>query len=115
MNFSESVKSLFTNCLKTSGRATRSEYWYSCLFLYVVASVLGVLLVVPVIWSVASPLFILWLLFAVISHGICMMIRRLHDSNQTAWWLLLYLLPFGNFVLFIFAVLPSSPVDNNSR
>lgn len=33
--------------------------------------------------------------------------RRLHDTNRSAWWLLLYLVPIGNLVVLVFVLLPS--------
>lgn len=34
-------------------------------------------------------------------------VRRLHDTNRSGWWVLLYLVPFGNVVLLVFTTLPS--------
>jgi uncharacterized membrane protein YhaH (DUF805 family) len=40
-------------------------------------------------------------------------IRRLHDINRSAWWVLIALIPFlGALVLLIFAVLDGTPGDN---
>jgi len=40
--------------------------------------------------------------------------RRLHDTNRSAWWLLIGLVPFvGAVVLIVFYLLPSTPGDNN--
>ena len=39
--------------------------------------------------------------------------RRLHDTNRSGWWLLLYLLPcIGEIILIIFWLLPSTPGPN---
>ena len=39
--------------------------------------------------------------------------RRLHDTNRSAWWLLLILIPFaGAITLFVFACLPGTPGSN---
>ena len=38
---------------------------------------------------------------------IAIAVRRLHDTNRSGWWTLLYLVPIGNIVLLVFLVLPS--------
>lgn len=61
----------------------------------------------------------IWFLVNIIPN-ITILIRRLHDTSKSAWWLLL--LAFANlgaFVLFIFTLLPSDgdnkygPAKNN--
>lgn len=38
---------------------------------------------------------------------IAIAVRRLHDTNRSGWWVLLYLVPVGNVALLVFLVLPS--------
>jgi uncharacterized membrane protein YhaH (DUF805 family) len=75
------------------GVATRSEYWWFMLFVYVVDILLE---------SVSRPLagvFVLAMLVPQLAAGA----RRLHDTGRSAWWLLLWLVPVaGWIVLFIF-------------
>ena len=39
--------------------------------------------------------------------------RRLHDTNRSGWWVLLYLVPIGNVALIVFLALPSD--DRGAR
>uniref|UniRef100_A0A942T0B4 DUF805 domain-containing protein n=1 Tax=Neobacillus citreus TaxID=2833578 RepID=A0A942T0B4_9BACI len=47
------------------------------------------------------------LAFASALPWIALASRRLHDTNRSGWWVLLYLVPFGNVVLLVFLTLPS--------
>ncbi|PZF53339.1 hypothetical protein DEJ23_14775 [Curtobacterium sp. MCSS17_008] len=38
---------------------------------------------------------------------IALALRRLHDSNRSGWWVLLFLVPFGNVVLIVLLAMPS--------
>ena len=132
MSFSQSMKSLFSNSFKVSGRATRSEYWFSWLFVAVVSVALYLVMVTALIGGIAGAaggtptlsggfaiagiayfVLAIWGIFAFIAHTISMTVRRLHDTNRSGWWWLLYLVPFGGIVVFIFTVMPSSPGENN--
>lgn len=50
----------------------------------------------------------LWLIVTVIP-GFTVAVRRLHDSNLSAWWVLLVLVPIGSFVLLLLATRRSRP------
>ncbi|NJC23685.1 uncharacterized membrane protein YhaH (DUF805 family) [Arthrobacter pigmenti] len=45
----------------------------------------------------------LWLIVTIIP-GFTIAARRLHDSNLSAWWVLLALIPPGSFVLLLLAI-----------
>ena len=100
-----------------SGRARRAEYWWFQLFLIVVESLIVVLgggLSRPegepnVLFSVILALFVL----GVFLPALAVTFRRLHDTNRSAWWLLLGLLPIlGALVLLVFMVLDGTPGPN---
>ena len=106
MNFGQSVSSCFSNYATFSGRATRSEYWYWCLFLFVggigatVADffITGDMEIQPInsIFTLATAL-----------PGIAVSVRRLHDVNKSGWWLLIMLTGIGIFLLLYWVLLPS--------
>jgi len=50
----------------------------------------------------------LWLIVTVIP-GFSVAVRRLHDSNLSAWWVLLVLVPIGSFVVLLLAARRSRP------
>ncbi|MDO3435513.1 DUF805 domain-containing protein [Rhizobium sp. CBN3] len=92
MGFGQAIASFFKNYVNFSGRASRSEFWYSALFIFLVAIVLYVVdrsETLNLIWSLATFL-----------PSIAMAARRLHDINRSGWWQLLALLvPIGSVVV----------------
>ena len=84
MEFKEAVKICLTQkycCFK--GRASRSEFWWFCLFTLImnfVVALLGSLL--PALGSIVSAVQALWLLLPTVSVST----RRLHDRNFSGWW-----------------------------
>lgn len=88
-----------------SGRASRAEYWYFTLFN---AIVLIIFVIVDHFTGTADSsgfgllTSLYWL--ASLLPSLAVATRRLHDTNRSAWWLLLGLVPLGGFVLLIFFV-----------
>jgi len=88
-----------------TGRATRSEYWYFVLFNFLFSIAIGI------IDSIATVGVLLWIytLF-ILLPSTAVLIRRLRDTNRSAWYLLLYLIPFlGGIILIIFTAQESGP------
>ena len=50
-------------------------------------------------------------LLALALPGLAVTARRLHDTDRSAWWILLGLVPFGSIALLVFEVQDSHP-DN---
>lgn len=120
MTFTQSVRSVLGKYLDFNGRARRSEFWWYALFYFLVNLVLG-FAVLALFFAVASgsepgqawldPL----VLGAFIAVGIIDLVlllpylavwgRRLHDIGQSAAWLLLLLIPAGQLVLLVMAVM----------
>lgn len=85
------VKTCFMKYFDFKGRARRSEFWWFILFVVIVSSVLTFLAgFVPAI-SYLSAIFSL----AVIIPQLSALTRRLHDTNHSGWWVLI----FGLFFL----------------
>ena len=84
MEFKEAVNTCLTKkycCFK--GRASRSEFWWFCLFTFImnlVVALLGSLL--PALGSIVSAVLGLWLLLPTVG----VTTRRLHDRNLSGWW-----------------------------
>jgi uncharacterized membrane protein YhaH (DUF805 family) len=93
------------NYFKFSGRATRSEYWYFVLFglLFSLAAMLidfsiGTFYIEEGI-GIFSSIYTLTILIP----SLAVTVRRLHDTNRSAWWLLISLIPIiGTIVLIVF-------------
>ena len=55
---------------------------------------------------------LVWAL-ATIVPALAVLIRRLHDTDKSAWWALIGLVPFvGGIVLLVFTLQDSTPGDN---
>lgn len=81
-----------------AGRARRKEYWMFTLISLVVSIVLAIL-------DNALGTVLLGLLYwvAVLVPGLAVVVRRLHDTGRSAWWLLIGLIPLiGAIVLVVF-------------
>ena len=101
MNFVEAIKSGFSHYVTFSGRACRSEYW-----LWVLFAMIGGLVTLAVDAAIfgyhggVSPLNGIFSL-ATFLPGLAVAARRLHDTDRTAWWLLLVLTGIGAILLII--------------
>ncbi len=82
MNLPEAVKKCFKKYFDFKGRASRSEYWYFVLFIFL-GYIVGFLLLL------ITPLFA-WLLggfiIGIIIPAISVSARRLHDINKSGWF-----------------------------
>jgi len=103
MNFGSAVKNCFSNYATFSGRASRSEYWYFCLFLTLgnicTAIFDGVILGAPDLMGVNLIFTIITLL-----PSVAVGVRRLHDLNKTGWWLLVGITIIGVIPLIIWFI-----------
>jgi uncharacterized membrane protein YhaH (DUF805 family) len=110
VSFGEAIRSGFDHYVKFEGRASRSAFWWWALFQFIVG-VVAVILDAAIFGSlgVVYALTTLGLLLPSLSVAI----RRLHDTDRTGWWLLIYLIPLiGFIVLLVFFLTDSDPGPN---
>jgi uncharacterized membrane protein YhaH (DUF805 family) len=120
MSFSEAVQSGFRRGLGFRGRSSRSEYWWfylACQLFVIGWLIVGSMLEqavrdVPFIWNIITipvgALFI-WLTLC----SVALMVRRFHDSDRSAWWLLMAFVPLANLVVFLlFLIAEGDPGPN---
>ena len=112
MNFVQAIKSGFSNYVTFSGRACRSEYWFWVLF-----TVIGGLVTVildSVIFGYQAGVTPLNGIFdlATFLPGLAVAARRLHDTDRTAWWLLLALTVIGAILLIVWFCFRGTPGAN---
>jgi uncharacterized membrane protein YhaH (DUF805 family) len=91
MNFTDAIKTCFNKYADFSGRAKRPEFWWFMLFLFLANLVIGML------GDVISVLFSLATLLPSLAAGT----RRLHDTNRSGWWQLLWIVPFIGWIVVI--------------
>ncbi|MDE5749315.1 MAG: DUF805 domain-containing protein [Duncaniella sp.] len=110
LTFGEAVrKCLQANYCNFSGRASRSEYWWFCLFTFIAGLVFGFISV----FSENLGAILNWIFtLAVLLPSLGVSVRRLHDVGRSGWWLLLCLTGIGGLVILYWDVQPSQPVPN---
>ena len=91
MTFAESVRTCFSKYADFNGVASRSEFWWFILFVFVVAVALN--FVSPTLANVVS----LGLLLPQLAVGA----RRLHDTGKSGWGQLFLLVPFAGLIVLI--------------
>ncbi len=119
MSFSQAVKVCLTQKYADfSGRAGRAEYWWFALFSGLVFGFFYVITVMAAIngvrpLAVVSGLAMVVVWFALLSPGLAVAVRRLHDLNtgMSGWFLLVSFIPFGGLALLIMFVMEGGP-DN---
>ncbi|WNC14320.1 DUF805 domain-containing protein [Brevibacillus brevis] len=93
------------NYVGFTGRARRKEYWMFVLFHVIIYTVLAIVENLIGIPSVLSGLYSL----AVLLPSLGVIVRRLHDTGRTGWWILISLIPvIGTIVLLVFLCLDST-------
>ena len=91
------------------GRASRAEYWWFFLANLIVLAVLGILSRVSTVFAILYVIYGL----AVLIPGIAVAVRRLHDTNRSGWWLLLWFIPIVGFIIVIvFLATQGDPAPN---
>lgn len=134
MDFGTAIKSGFRNIFKYNGRASRSEFWWFQLFS--VLSFVGIMLVdtviagfsgnsgssgtsgsdnlniVAAIFAIVFGLVFFVYFIALFLATLSLIVRRLHDSDKSGWFILLSFIPFGGIVLLVFYCLPGTAGPN---
>lgn len=110
MGFMDALTTVFRNKYATfSGRASRSEYWWSYLGIAVISMVLQIIGIVGVLalGSVNEGLGALFGLaafaglLALLIPSLSVNVRRLHDTGKSGWMLLILLIPCIGFILWL--------------
>ncbi|MEU0130310.1 MULTISPECIES: DUF805 domain-containing protein [unclassified Streptomyces] len=84
-----------------SGRARRKEYWMFVLFNFIVAAILSGIGV-----AIDSQIPYIIYILAVLIPGLAVVVRRLHDTSRSGWWILIAFVPLvGGIVLLVFTCL----------
>jgi uncharacterized membrane protein YhaH (DUF805 family) len=100
MGFIGAIKTCFSKYVDFKGRARRPEYWWWVLFNVLVGLALGIIDLVLAsvgIPAVLSNLANLVFLLPSLAVGA----RRLHDTDRSGWWLLLWLIPLIGWIIVI--------------
>ena len=94
----------FSRITTFRGRINRMQYFYGLLLklgLFLVAGMLVIFTDLNGIKSDSALIVTLPLCLFVIWVNLSLQVRRLHDIGQSGFWLLLYLVPFLNYIFAI--------------
>lgn len=115
VGFGEAIKQAFRNGFVYRGRASRSAYWWFTLFQVIVIVALDFIIFIPLSMnssggSIAGFIAISVLAIYLELVVLALLVRRLHDTDRSGWWVLIGLVPFvGPIALFVFTVLEGTP------
>lgn len=124
MNMITSVQTvLWTKYFDFKTRATRSEYWWYTLFIWIASMVIQAPYFfhwdevtaappeAPFVLPVVEVINVIFGLLTIIP-GIAVSIRRLHDVGRSGWWLLLWFLPIIGWIPLIYWACKASTEAN---
>lgn len=116
MTIGESVSYNLTHFFKTTGRASRSEYWWYYLFVIIITGAIGAFSGV-IIHATGARGFFSFILdaigFLLCVSVICTCIRRLHDIDKSGWNICWGLIPVLGSIYLIYLNLKPSQVGSN--
>lgn len=93
--------SVLKNYVGFSGRARRKEYWMFTLINAIVGAIINV---IQLILGLELPYLSMLSLLATFLPVLALAIRRLHDTDRSGAWALLFFVPFiGWLVLLVFS------------
>lgn len=116
----EAVKRYYGKFVHFTGRASRSEYWWVALYMFLVYMAVLVIGIasLPTGGSEGNDTMaaafglLIWLI--AVAHAlptIALTVRRLHDAGFSGWTYLINLIPgVGSLIILVFTLMPSSPV-----
>lgn len=88
-SFGACVQSAFAQYASFKGRSTRSEYWWFCLFNFIVSFAIGLVLGVMRVSEVTINSISILYSLATLLPGLAVGVRRLHDIGRSGFWLLI--------------------------
>ena len=103
MTFGQAVSTCFSKYATFSGRASRSEYWWWQLFVFI--ATFAIVFVFTLIDEEAGSIANTLLSLALLLPNLAVPVRRCHDTNHSGWWVLC---PIYNIILMF---LPSEEAE----
>ena len=129
MNFTQSISTCMRKYVIFSGRATRSEFWWFCLFSVLVnlattsqaPSFVPVILETKDMTANESSYFLNNFFFLYLSTitslilllpSLAVAVRRLHDVGRSGWWILIAFTVIGIIPLLVWYVTDTKDEEN---
>ncbi len=102
MDLQTSIKTCFKKYAIFSGRASRSEFWWFFLFGILGGIIAAIIDVMIFGYSIEVTGPIGWIFTIVIFlPSLAVGARRLHDTDKTGWWQLLWITIIGGIIVII--------------
>lgn len=106
VTFGEAIFLFYKKWRDFDGCATRAEYWYPALYMFVVGVVFGLF------GKTGDVLAGVFSLINIIP-GIAVGIRRMHDIGKSGWWILISLIPIIGWIWgIILLATPTKEIGN---
>ena len=114
MDFQTSIKTCFKKYADFSGRASRSEFWWFELFLWIAMIVAAIIDTMMLGYSFEDygPIYIIYMVVTFLP-AIAVGARRLHDINKSGWWQLIVFTIIGIILLIIWWATVGESKKNN--
>ncbi len=115
IGFPDAVKkAVLENYVNFSGRASRSEYWWFQLAVFILGIITAVLDGIIFGFEFDDPTVLSWIAqIGLFLPSLALVVRRLHDLGRSGWWFLIAFVPcIGIIVLFVFLVQDGQPHHN---
>ena len=124
VGFGEAIKRGFAGWSTWSGRATRAEYWWWVLFVFLLSLIPYIGIFASMDWSTSEDgtvsgsgggaSVIWWLILVIVSLAIILptiavSVRRLHDTNRSGGWWWIQLIPCGIGFIWVMKPMPHLP------
>ncbi|MDR2917623.1 MAG: DUF805 domain-containing protein [Tannerella sp.] len=104
------------NFANFNGRARRKEYWMYTFINIVILIALMIIcfIAIGIEENVGKFFLILPFLYTLVVFipTVAVVVRRLHDINQSGLWYLIAFIPLGNFILLVFMMMNGTPGPN---
>lgn len=117
LGFGDAIATCFRKYIVTAGRARRSEYWWFVLF--VISALLLAIVADMILWPYSfsqvtslGPLGTVVMLATVLPL-LAVGARRMHDTDRSAWWLVVQLVPAIGGLVFAFLAVGRGTVGVN--
>ena len=104
VSFGQAVSLYFKNYANFSGRASKSEYWWSVLFSFLVSLPISILSAVVPFLGILS--------LALLIPNLSVMVRRLHDTGKSGAYFFMVLIPLAGPFILLIQLLKDSEGDN---
>lgn len=116
VSFGEAISLYFKNYATFSGRASKSEYWFSYLFTFIISTIISFFsglfgAIEPdfaIVFNILSTLFSL----ATFIPTLAVAVRRLHDTGKSGGYYFILLIPIVGIILLLIQLTKDSEWDN---